>query len=171
VAFEPATIPTARLVLTPLRADDADAMVEVLGDERLHEFIGGAPLGLADLRRRYEQLAAGSGDPDELWLNWIVRTRADRAAAGTVQATVTRDGAAWAAEVAWVIGVPWQGRGYAVESARALVGWLWAQGAFVVSANVHPDHVASAAVAARAGLGVTGEVVDGERVWRAWAPS
>jgi hypothetical protein len=36
-----AVIVTERLVLAPLTIDDADAMVVVLGDQRLHEFIGG----------------------------------------------------------------------------------------------------------------------------------
>ena len=54
-----ATITTARLVLTPLVAGDADVMVEVLGDERMHEFTGGHPLTLEDLRARDRKLAVG----------------------------------------------------------------------------------------------------------------
>jgi len=158
------TISTERLVLTPLRAADADAMVEVLGDQRLHDFIGGRPAGRADLRRRYTRLAAGSGDPDQIWLNWIVRHGADRQPIGTVQATVTRGGRA--AEIAWVIGVPWQAQGFATEAAQALVNWLREQGATVITANIHPDHHASAKVAARAGLTATTDEIDGELVWR-----
>ena len=37
------TIGTERLMLTPLRVEDADELAEVLGDPRLHEFIGGGP--------------------------------------------------------------------------------------------------------------------------------
>ena len=37
-------------------------MAEVLGDERLHEFIGGHPPTLAELRERYRRLAEGSPD-------------------------------------------------------------------------------------------------------------
>lgn len=166
VAFEAATISTQRLVLTPLRPADADAMVDVLGDEQLHEFIGGHPASYADLRRRYEQLVAGSGDPDQIWLNWIVRRGLDQAPIGTVQATVTRLGNRWTAAIAWVIGVPWQGQGFASEAARALVSWLRGQGADPIAANIHPDNHASARVAARAGLTATAEEVDGEQVWR-----
>lgn len=166
-AFEAATITTERLVLTPLRQADADTMVDVLGDEQLHEFIGGHPASLAELRRRYERLAAGSGDPDQLWLNWIVRRGVDDEPIGTVQATVTRHGDRWAAAVAWVIGRPWQARGFAAEAARAMVSWLRDRGTSVITANIHPDHHASAKVAARAGLTATSEEVDGERVWRA----
>ncbi len=65
-----------------------------------------------------------------------------------------------------MIGSAWQGQGLATEAARGLVGWLLAQGLEEVVANVHPDHHASAAVAAHAGLAPTDEIVDGERVWR-----
>lgn len=163
------TIRTARLVLTPLRPADADAMLDVLADRRLHEFIGEEPLGLVELRRRYERLAAGSGYPDEVWLNWIVRLApdgdADGAPVGTVQATVTNAGEGWVASLAWIVGVPWQGHGYAGEAASALVRWLAGRGVRTVRASIHPGNVASAGVAARAGLVPTEDVVDGERVW------
>jgi RimJ/RimL family protein N-acetyltransferase len=160
------TIGTGRLVLSPLRVADADELVGVLGDPALHEFIGGRPDTLEELRRRYAAMVAGPGRPGEVWRNWVVRRRDDGAAVGTVQATLTRHGEGWRAEVAWVVGVAWQGRGYAVEAARALVGWLEAAGIGEIVAHVHPDHVASARVAAAAGLVATGEEVDGERVWR-----
>ncbi|MET7424985.1 GNAT family N-acetyltransferase [Dactylosporangium sp. NPDC005555] len=149
-------------MLTPLCVADADVMVGVLGAQELHEFIGGRPADLFELRRRYERMTAGPGDPDEVWLNWIMRRAEDGVAVGTVQATVTRD----AAEVAWVVGVPWQGRGYAAEAAAALVDRLFAQGVHAVTASIHPEHHASAAVAAKAGLVATDRVVDGERIWQ-----
>jgi len=164
--FAEAAIGTERLELSPLRAADADELVEVLGDPGLHEFIGGRPDTLEELRRRYAAMVAGPGRPGELWRNWVVRRRADAAAVGTVQATLTRQAGGWRAEVAWVVGVPWQGRGYAVEAARALVGWLEAAGAVEIVAYIHPAHAASALVAAGAGLVATADEVDGERVWR-----
>jgi RimJ/RimL family protein N-acetyltransferase len=164
---EGTTIVTERLGLVPLRVEDAGEMAEVLGDQRLHEFIGGEPDTVAGLRERYARLVAGSPDPDKVWLNWIVRRRSDAQALGTVQATITmRDGES-TANVAWVIGVDWQNQGFASEAARALVGWLRQQGANNVVAHIHPDHHASAAVAMRAGLRPTDEEADGERVWRA----
>ena len=164
--FAEAAIGTERLELSPLRVADADELVGVLGDPALHEFIGGRPDTLEELRRRYAAMVAGPGRPGELWRNWVVRRRADAAAVGTVQATLTRHAGGWRAEVAWVVGVPWQGRGYAVEAARALVGWLEAAGAGEIVAHIHPGHVASARVSAGAGLVATADEVDGERVWR-----
>jgi RimJ/RimL family protein N-acetyltransferase len=164
--FPEGTIGTERLVLSPLRVADAEEMVEVLGDPGLHEFTGGRPGSPEELRRRYAAMVAGPGRAGEVWRNWVVRRRADSVAVGTVQATLTRRGRSWRAEVAWVVGVPWQRRGYATEAARGLVGWLEGLGVSEIVAHVHPDHRASARVAAAAGLVATGELVDGERVWR-----
>ncbi|WP_242454010.1 GNAT family N-acetyltransferase [Bailinhaonella thermotolerans] len=165
-AFDETVITTERLLLTPLREEDAAEMTAVLGAEELHEFIGGRPATEEELVWRYRRLAAGSPDPDVLWRNWIVRLRGDSRPVGTVQATIHRRGEGWTAEAAWVIGLPHQGRGYAGEAATALVRWLYGEGAAEVSANVHPGNTASERVAARAGLTLTGEEVDGERVWR-----
>ena len=159
------TIETPRLLMTPLRVDDAEAMLDVLADVRMYEFTGGEPPTLARLRARYEVLAGGrSPDGSEAWLNWIVRTGTPPVAVGVVQATVSGDGTV--GEVAWEIGVEQQGRGYASEAAGALVGWLAGAGVGAIEACIHPDHAASAAVATRAGLAPTDEIVDGERRWR-----
>ena len=165
-----AEITTERLVLTPLQPEDAEEMVEVLGDERLHEYIGGRPASPDELRHRYAALAEGSTDPHEMWLNWIARRRSDARPLGTVQATLTAEDGRWVAEVAWVVGVAWQGQGFASESAAALVDRLWSCGVRTVVAHVHPDHRASAVVAERAGLRPTAEEVDGEQVWRSDGP-
>jgi RimJ/RimL family protein N-acetyltransferase len=161
-----ATIQTDRLRLDSLRVADAQVLAEVLGDDRLHEFTGGRPPTVDELRSHYAHLVDGSGRPDEIWLNWVVRRETDGGAIGTVQATVhVRDGR-HRASVAWIIGTEWQRQGFGSEAARALVDWLTASGADEIVAYVHPDHEASARVAARAGLESTPELFDGERVWR-----
>lgn len=140
-------------------------MLELYGDERMYEFTGGAPPDLEALRARYQRLAEGrSSDGTELWFNWIVRVTPQPAPVGAMQATVTADGSS--ADVAWEIGVAWQGQGFAAEAATAVVEWLEAEGIHDVQALIHPRHAASAAVAARAGLAPTTERIDGEVVWR-----
>ena len=165
-----ATIETSRLVLRPLRVADADEMFDVLADPALHEFTGGEPATLDELRARYAAWVDGSGSPDELWLNWIVRRSADAIAVGSVQATIIQSDAdaetAALALVAWTIGVSWQGQRYGAEAAVALVEWLIGCGVESIVAHVHPDHHASSSVAARAGLRKTSEMSDGEVVWR-----
>jgi RimJ/RimL family protein N-acetyltransferase len=158
-------IPSARLSLVPLAVSDAEEMVGVLGADALYAFTGGSPPGLGELRDRYARLAVGrSPDGGQEWRNWILRRQPDGTAVGYVQATIT--GAGTRAEIAWVIGVDWQGHGYATEAARALVAWLDSRGVTAVQAHIHPDHLASAAVARRAGLLPTGHFDDGEQLWR-----
>jgi RimJ/RimL family protein N-acetyltransferase len=114
-------------------------------------------------------LARGrSADGRSEWRNWILRGRLDRRAVGTIQATIGDQGQT--AAIAWIIGMGWQGHGYATEAARAVVAWLDARGVRTIDAFVHPDHRASAAVAAHVGLRLTDEVIDGERVWRRTQP-
>jgi RimJ/RimL family protein N-acetyltransferase len=156
---------TDRLDLEPLTVEHADEMVAVLGGASLYAFIGGRPLTLDELRGRYASQARGwSTDRRERWHNWVVRRRDDRLAAGTVQATI--DLSTGVADIAWVIGVASQGRGYAGEAAAALVRWLESTGIATITAHVHRDHDASARVAAAAGLIATELVEDGEQVWR-----
>lgn len=162
------TIKTVRLVLTPLVAGDADAMVHVLADERMHEFTGGHPLSLDDLRSRYQKLESGhSADGHEAWLNWIVRLH-DGLPVGVMQATVASDGSS--ADVAWEVGVASQRKGFASEAATAVVEWLIEQGVLNVRALIHPEHAASAVVATRAGLRATDECLDDELVWHRSVP-
>ncbi|MEU0882682.1 GNAT family N-acetyltransferase [Lentzea sp. NPDC005914] len=155
-------ISTDRLDLLPLRVEHAAEMAEVLADPALHTFIGGAPYTPEALRTRYERLVAGSPSPAEQWLNWVISLRDEGRLVGTVQATIADQ----VAEIAWVVGTPWQGRGIAGEAARGLVGWLATQPVHTVVAHIHPDHHASAAVAASAGLAATDERHDGEVRWQ-----
>lgn len=156
---------SARLILTPLVAGDADELFAVLDDQALHEFVGGSPLSLAALRERlagWEQRR--SPDGAEQWLNWTVIEAQRGQATGYVQVTVRGR----SAELAYVIGRPWQGRGFAREACAAVVAWLERDpGIDELIAHVHPDHVASQRVAASLGLTPTSQRrEDGEMLWR-----
>lgn len=155
-------IATPRLDLLPLRVDHAAEMAVVLADPALHTFIGGEPATPDELRVRYERMVAGPAEPDVSWLNWVISLRPEVGLTGYVQATVSGP----EAEIAWVVGTPWQGKGIATEAARGLVGWLAGQPVTTVIAHIHPDHRASAAVATAIGLEPTGEEHDGELRWR-----
>ncbi|QNE21455.1 GNAT family N-acetyltransferase [Kribbella qitaiheensis] len=154
-------VETARLALLPLRVEYAEEMAGVLGAPELYEFTGGEPPTVADLTARYGRQVAGPDRPGEYWLNWVLRSLQDDALVGYVQATVTSD----EAEIAWVVGTAWQGHGYAKEAAAGLVSWLEAHGVRRIVAHVHPEHGASAAVSAAAGLSRTEVVQDGEYRW------
>lgn len=157
---------TRRLDLLPLHVEHAEEMAAVLSDPALHTFTGGTPETPQALRSRYRRLTAGSPDPTVSWLNWVIRLRAESCLAGTVQATIGPSGQGPVAEIAWVVGTPWQRRGIATEAARELVDWLGSQPVHTVIAHIHPEHRASAAVAAAAGLSPTDEWHDGEITWQ-----
>ena len=184
-------IRTARLDLQPLRVTHAAEMAGVLADRGLYTFTGGSPPTAAGLRARYQRWGAGAPDPAVSWCNWVIRLRAERRPAGpvlagpvlagpvlggpvlvgpvlvgTVQATVTGPAGARAAEIAWVVGAAWQGRGIGGEAARGLVGWLRQLPVRTITAYIHPDHHASAGVARAAGLSPTGRRRDGEVRWQ-----
>ncbi|MFC8076796.1 GNAT family N-acetyltransferase [Streptomyces sp. NPDC057307] len=186
-------IRTERLVLVPQRVEHAREMAAVLSDPALHTFIGGEPATADELRSRYARMAAGPADPAESWCNWVIELRAGeggverRQLVGTVQATIVPAGSdrpgspggpggpggpdrpdrPWlVANIAWVVGTAFQGRGIAGEAARGLVGRLVQLPAVrEVAAHVHPDHAASKAVARAAGLEPTDEWHDGEVRW------
>jgi RimJ/RimL family protein N-acetyltransferase len=158
------TVDTERLTLAPLRAADLDRLFAVLDDPTLHDFTGGEPRSGGELADWIDAVAAaGSPDGRERWLNWVVRRRDDDEVVGTVQATVVGD----EATIAWVIGSAFQGQGLAKEAGAGMVSWLRAHdGVTRFRATIHPDHLASQAVARSLGLEPTDEVDDGEIVWR-----
>ncbi|MFD5311264.1 GNAT family N-acetyltransferase [Streptomyces ardesiacus] len=158
-------VSTRRLDLLPLNVDHAEEMAAVLSDPALHTFIGGTPDTPQALRSRYQRMTAGSPDPAVSWLNWVIRLRDESCLTGTVQATFGPSGHGPLAEIAWVVGTPWQGRGIATEAARGLVAWLIRQPVHTVIAHIHPGHRASAAVATAAGLTPTDERHEGEIRW------
>lgn len=154
------------LILTPLQVDDADAMVAVLQDRELYVFTGDEPPTVEELRERYaRQVRGGSPDGSQCWLNWIVRVSG--VPAGYVQATVPLEEGRAVAELAWVIGIRWQGQGLATRSARMVHTWLQDRGVDQFSASINPEHAASAGVATRLGMRRSESITDeGERIWQ-----
>ena len=142
----------------------------MLDDPRLHEFIGGHPLRLNELRGRYERQVTGwSPDREQRWLNWVVRELTDRQAIGVVQATVIAS-ASLQADLAWTIAIDFQGCGYAQEAAGTIAAWLTEHDVEVLVAAIHPDHLASGRVAQAIGLRPTTETVAGEVRWSNQTP-
>jgi RimJ/RimL family protein N-acetyltransferase len=162
---ETQTIHTRRLALLPLSVGHADEMATVLADPALYAFIGGTPVTARALRTRYEKLVAGSPDPSTVWCNWVINSTHESCLVGTVQATITSEESGRVAEIAWLVGTPWQGQGIAIEAARALVDWLRQQHVRTVVAHIHPGHRASSAVATAAGFTPTSHRSDGELRW------
>ena len=161
------TLDTDRLELTPMVEGDSEALFALLKDPEIHVFTGGHPPEAADdlrakIRRRESRR---SPEGDELWLNWTLRLKSDQSVVGYAQAGVKES----QADLAWVIGTPFQGQGYASEASRHVSKWLRSRlHVRELRANIHPDHVASHKVARSVGLRPSREHTDeGEQVWRA----
>ncbi|MFE8934569.1 GNAT family N-acetyltransferase [Micrococcus luteus] len=155
---------TEQVRLRPLSPGDAPEMTRVLADPALYQYTGGEPPTVEGLTRQYALQSRGhSADETETWLNHVVVFETSGEALGYVQATIPVSGQP--AEIAWVIGAPWQRQGYASAAAALLLAELADMGVKQVIAHIHPDHEASAAVARRIGMSPTGEVVDGEVRW------
>jgi RimJ/RimL family protein N-acetyltransferase len=154
---------TERLVLRPMRPTDADDLYTILRDPAIDTWMQEAPPeDAAEVRGRIASWrrgpARGSG---ERWLNWLARTP-DGDPVAHLSATV-QGRVAW---LAWIVAVERQRRGYATEAARAVAHHLGARGIDSFAASIPAGHEASEGVARNLGLGVTDELVDGERVWR-----
>lgn len=163
-----ALIRTPHFVLEPLSVEHADEMAVVLAPVELYAFTGGEPPTAEVLRARYARQVVGRSPSDDAgWLNWVVRAQGSGRAVGYVQATLTHDEGALAAEVAWLVAPSAQQRGVATEAATAMLEWLRGERVQRVRASIHPDHHASARVAERLGLAPTGRFDDGEQVWEA----
>ena len=151
------------VTIRPLRVDDAPAMVMVLSSPELYRYTGGTPPTEEQLTETYaRQIVGFSPDRSQEWLNWIVLDL-EQHPVGYVQATL--DVGTDAAEIAWVIGVPWQGRGYATSAVQLMLTDLAARGVTTIVADIHPDNVPSQGVAKRIGMQPTSQVIDGEVRW------
>ena len=163
--IEPLSSP--RLRLEVVSTDHADEAAVTFADPELHEFIGGVPSTAAELAARYALLERGhSADGTQLWFNWMLRDTTSGRLVGTVQATVEGSrGVDARASLAWVVGTPFQRKGYAGEAARAVAVWLREGGVDTMQAFVHPHNEASAAIARSLGLKRTTTVDHGEFLW------
>jgi ribosomal-protein-alanine N-acetyltransferase len=115
---------TERLVLEPLAVSHAALLYPHLRDSTLYEFLDDdPPASVAILEERYGRWSAGrSPDGPEVWLNWAARLRGTEDYVGWFQATVRSR----AADIAYLVFVQHQRRGYAREACRALIAHLTA---------------------------------------------
>jgi RimJ/RimL family protein N-acetyltransferase len=154
-------IEAERTVLVPLRATDADDLAGLLQEEQLRSWLRAGDVD--ELRDRFAAWETRrSPDGAELWLNWVVRERADGRALGWVQATVRGT----SGSVAYALLPAERGAGAASDAVRALVRWLRERLAVtVVTAEIDDANAASVRVAVAAGFERTIHRAGEDFVW------
>ena len=141
------TLETERLILRAWRDDDLDSYAAIVADPDTMRFLGG-PMARNDAWRNMAMLIGhwvlrGHGI-------WAVERKSDGALMGRIG--VQRPEGWPAIEVAWVLGRPYQGQGYATEAAKASLDWGFntLPVAKLISL-IDPENLASQAVAKRLG--------------------
>jgi ribosomal-protein-alanine N-acetyltransferase len=142
------------VVLHPLRVAHADILFPVLRDPELWQFTeNAAPKSVEALQRRYLRLESRrSSDGKQDWLNWAIEERASSRMAGVVQATVHNSRAV--ADIAYVVGRLFWGRGLASSSVRTMLAFLGTAGVSTFQATVDSKNLPSIRLLERLGFQV-----------------
>ena len=153
-----------RLSFIPVLASHAPLLFDTLRDETLYVHTGGRPPAtVGEVKNWFEALESRSSpDGKQVWLTWIIYLTVEQLPIGYLQATLEDD----QADIAWLVGSEWQGKGFASEGASRLVAWLGICGVGSISARIKPGHAVSFKVASAAGLEPVGYQEDGEDVWQ-----
>jgi RimJ/RimL family protein N-acetyltransferase len=142
---------TKRMRLEPLCESHAAELFNILSEARMYRFVPQEPPAtLAILARRFALLEARrSPDGTEAWLNWVLRSKSDGMCLGCVQVTIRRDGRA---QLAYELGVPYWGRGFATEACSRVIKALFDGGISEVWAELDTRNVASLRLLERLGF-------------------
>jgi [ribosomal protein S5]-alanine N-acetyltransferase len=121
-----AVLETDRLRLEPLSRTHAGEMFAIMADPRIYRFIPrDPPPALESLEERYSRLETRTSPAgDELWLNWVARTKRDGSAIGRVEVTIRKDRSAY---LAYELGASVWGQGFATEACRRVIQTLFAE--------------------------------------------
>jgi RimJ/RimL family protein N-acetyltransferase len=141
-----------RLWIEPLRAEHAGELFAILSDLRLYRFIPqDPPPTLASLEERFRRLQTRcSPRGDELWLNWVLRSKAEGGCMGRVQATIQPEDRAW---LAYDLDAARWGQGFATEACARVIRSLFEDhGVARILAEVDTRNAASIRLLERLGF-------------------
>jgi RimJ/RimL family protein N-acetyltransferase len=150
MAFTP--LRTARLLIRPMRADDAAALAARRSDPEVAEYQNWlVPYPVERAEAMVAEIAQLEGPTDGEWWMATIADPDDTTALGDVVVHLTWGGRT--AEIGYTLRRSAWGEGYAVEAAEALVAHLFdSMGVTRVEAMLHPDNPASAMVLERVGM-------------------
>jgi len=145
------TITTARLVLRPLREEDAPALFAYRSDPGVARFQGFVPRSVDDAAAFIREQRSVPFDTPGTWSQLAVRLRECDRLIGDVGVRPTEDGRQ--AEIGFTIVPADQRHGYATEAVRGLLGHLFGVlGKHRVFASVDPENAPSIALLERVGF-------------------
>ncbi len=142
------SIETARLVLRSFEESDLDEYARICGDSEVMRFLGGRPFDRAETWRHMATMLG----------HWELRGygmwAAEEKSTGVLVGRIGfNQFEGWPGfEIAWTLGRPHWGRGFATEGARAALDHAFTelQQSHVISL-IHPENAASTRVAERIG--------------------
>lgn len=137
---------TERLVLRPLRTDDADALHPMYADVEANTY--GSHPATTTIEESRERVARAVADTN--WRGWAITLTDDDTAIGTVACYEKRQGKV--TEIGYILFRAHWGRGIVTEAVAALIDLLFAEGQRRVFADTDPDNSASIAVLQRLGF-------------------
>lgn len=146
---------TDRLSIEPRAEEHAAALCAALAHESVGRFLGGPePATVEEMTERIRYVdEADPSEWGERWLNWVVRLRTDGTVIGRVEATVHVAREPVIAEIAYVFGPEWGGRGYATEATAWMLDHLRCDHAVAITyATVAPGNDASVRLLERLGF-------------------
>jgi RimJ/RimL family protein N-acetyltransferase/GNAT superfamily N-acetyltransferase len=145
-------IRTNRLVLRPVRADDASHLAARRNDPEVAIYQDwSTPFPVERAHTIVAESAALDGPTLDEWWMLTIADHDDTCVVGDVVAKLACDG--HVAEIGYTLAREHWGRGYAVEAVGALVTHLFTSvGVDRVQGGLHPDNIASAMVLERVGL-------------------
>jgi aminoglycoside 6'-N-acetyltransferase len=148
--FEP--LLTERLVLRRSLPEDADAISAYRSDPDVHRHQGWQRTDAGWIRTEIAEMSARAPGEDGGWVQLSVLEREDGTLVGDVGFSRV-EGEPGAMKIGYTISPAFQGRGYATEAVRALVGYLFeVLGADLVRAYADAGNVPSIRVAEKVGM-------------------
>jgi [ribosomal protein S5]-alanine N-acetyltransferase len=145
----PPVVETERLVLRPARPDDAEAIFEsYAADEEVTRYLVWRPHRSAEETREFLRGAVAIR-ADGTHINWAIAIKPDDRVRGMI--SFRRDG--FKADVGYVLGRQFWGRGYMTEALGAVVAYGFSlPGLYRIWALCDVDNLASARVMEKAGM-------------------
>jgi [ribosomal protein S5]-alanine N-acetyltransferase len=121
--FNESVLMTERLLVEPLLPMHAEEMFEILQDKEIYKFIPThPPKDIDELKARYARLKTRfSPDKSQMWLNWVLRQKADNSLIGRFEATIYEDETAC---IAYELCSRFWGKGFAYEASEKLIDTL-----------------------------------------------